>query len=150
MGGGAIEAVFSSSSSSSSFSSFDSFLAFETRSAISTLASVVSEGSPGSSPFVIFSPVADRNRLEGGLSDDELGLGAFAERDSGAVVSSPDASRDVECSCSTAGVFLVEEGRVEVRFLLPAEDGEDMMNVAEQLNASNQFATFGGNKVAGL
>ena len=130
MGGGAIDFVFSSSSSSSP--SLESFRP-ETRCAISALASVVSDGSPGSSPFVIFSPFADRSRLEAGLSV-ELLLGAFAERDSSTEDSSPDASREMEWSCSIAGVFLVEEGKVEVRFLLPAEDGEDIMTIAQQVD----------------
>jgi hypothetical protein len=53
--------------------------------------------------------------------------------DSGAVdsPSSPDASRDEAWSCPCADVFLVEDGKVVVRFLLPAlepaDEGEDMI-----------------------
>jgi hypothetical protein len=94
-GGGAIVCGFSSSTFEVFFRPFRPI-----RFAISVLASVVSEGSPGSDPFGILSPMDERNRFEGGFDASiELPFLCF-KVDSGAVdePSSPEASLDDVCS----------------------------------------------------
>lgn len=107
------------------------------RSAISVLASVVSEGSPGSCKFSesfdTLSCVDARNLLEGG-SLESTWLPFFWPNlpDSGAVdsPSSPDASREEACNCSSVEGLAVDEGRVVLfRFPEPEprDDGEDIV-----------------------
>ena len=88
--------------------------------AISVLPSVVSEGSPGSDPLGILSPVDERNRFEGGLDASiELPFLCF-KLDSGAVdsPSSAEASRDDVCSCTA--------GAASVRFRFPVPEPGDV------------------------
>ena len=139
IGGGAIDCNFSSPASLELL--FRPFRAI--RSAISVLASVVSEGSSGtctfSEPFEPLSCVDGRNLLAGGsLESRRLPFFWPKMPDSGAVdsPSSPDASRDEACNCSSVEGLTVDEGRV-VRFRFPepepGDEGEDIV-VLRSLN----------------